>query len=590
MASKALQEVWEGYKRYYGRKGVDDQLLSASVQAAKVALFSEKDTEYGLEITNQTKKWIDEILQRNSGGTFWQLDKFAQEHGTKYNILEQGYETYKIESPFRFDSFMYYLEKNRQYDKRFYVPRRKQLGVVVQDLQDMEDGLLDVYSLSEPSRVGKSTMIVMFLAWIGIRRPNSHNAYGGHAGQLAKRFFKGLANVIEVPEYTYSELFLFNNPQYTKALESKSSDPADFTINLGSADEFATYTARGIDGTWTGAIDVSADGYLCVDDLVRDREHSMSPTRMENTYQEYQNKMLDRLNDGAKKILIGTLWSVLDPIMREKKVNEDNPRARFRKIPALNDDGESNFQYEVKGFSTKYYVEMRERLDKAEWMAKFQQEPFVREGLTFPVEELRFFDGILPEMGYIRTIAAIDPAFGAGDSLSMPICADFGERDKYIIDWVHDKRNTDYTIPVIADKIDFHSISEVQVEKNRGGDLFAEKLQRELESRNIYHCKITLKNAPTKSKYIGMSKEEKISGYSDYIKRTFVFLRPKSRSDDLAIEYQASEQYRAALDEVTLFSAESKKQRDDAPDSLTQLAMMFEAKRIKRATVTSSWV
>ena len=230
---------------------------------------------------------------------------------------------------------------------------------------------------------------------------------------------------------------------------------------------------------------------------------------------------------------------------------------------------------------------MRDRLDRAEFMAKFQQAPFVREGLTFPVEELRFFDGDLPD-GNCRTVAVCDPAFGAGDSLSMPICKDFGET-KYIIDWVHDKRTTAFTIPLIADKIEEHMITQLQIEKNRGGDLFAEKLQKELDARHIHHCKITLKSAMTKNKYVGMSKEERISGYSDYVKRHFVFLRVKKQESGEDFMYQASDQYRKAIDEMTMFSAESKRQSDDAPDSITQMAMFFEAKTSKRASIGKSW-
>lgn len=66
-------------------------------------------------------------------------------------------------------------------------------------------------------------------------------------------------------------------------LRDKSAD--EFTITLGSPDRFSTAVCRGIDGTWTGAVDISFDGYLYVDDLIRDREHSLSPTRMENTFQ-----------------------------------------------------------------------------------------------------------------------------------------------------------------------------------------------------------------------------------------------------------------------------------------------------------------
>ena len=221
------------------------------------------------------------------------------------------------------------------------------------------------------------------MAWIIGKRPNSHNAMGGHSGKLAKGFYGEAINLINTKEYTFAEIFPDSKLQKTSA--------EDFEINLDEPDRFASLTCRGIDGTWTGAVDVSADGYLYVDDLIRDREHSLNPIRMENTYQEYLNKMVDRKNDGARELMVGTRWNVIDPLGKIEKENAHNPRYRFRKIPVLNKDDESNFQYETRGFSTKYYRDMKDRLDKNEWEAKFQQRPFIREELLFPELELRFF-------------------------------------------------------------------------------------------------------------------------------------------------------------------------------------------------------
>lgn len=583
MASPELKRAFESYKTYTANHDeADMKVIEACVMAAAVSYITEKDIEYGREISEFSHSLIERwVKEQTKGGNFWMLEKWAKDHQTTYPVIEKAYELFKTESPHLFTSYMYYMEKNREYSKRFYVPRRKTLWVPAQDLQDMEDDKLDTYGLSMPSRVGKSTLAIFFMTWVGLRKPMSHNAMGGHSGQLVKRFFRGLENLTGDSEYTYSELFQFANPKMKKVVERKSSDPAELTINLGKADEFATFSCRSTDSTWTGAIDVSEDGYLYVDDLVRDREHSLSASRMENTYQEYQNKMLDRMNDGAKKILVGTLWSVLDPLVREEHENVGNPRARFRKIPALNENDESNFQYEFKGFSSKYYIDMRERLEKPEWMAKFQQAPFVREGLTFPIEELRFFDGNVPDTA-CRTIAALDPAFGSGDSLSMPVCKDFGD-GKFIVDWVHDKRTVAYTIPLVADKIEEHTITELKIEKNRGGDLFAEQLQKELDARKIRHCHITLENAPVK-----MSKEDKISGYSDFVKRNFQFLTIRKWTDDSNYVYVASEQYRKAIDEMTMFSAEGKNINDDAPDAITQLAMMFETRERRKAIIMRS--
>ena len=585
MASNELIRAFDSYKNYYDRHGADETLVNACIEAAKTAFFIEKDEEYGLGITSATKGYINEIVQIKTGAGFFDLEKYAIAHDIEYTIINSGYDVYRLESFSKFESYMHYIERDRRQEKRFYLPRRCTLRIVANDMQRLEDDELDEYGLSLPSRTGKSSICIFFLSWVGVRKPNSHSAMGGHSGQLAKRFFRGLDNIIETPDYRYEEVFHLWNPEYKAVLQAKSSDPAEFTLNLGSPDEFSTFTCRGIDGTWTGAIDVSSDGYLYVDDLIRDREHSLSPSRVENTYQEYQNKMLDRMNDGAKKMLVGTLWTVNDPLERERKLNENNPRALFRKIPALDENDESNFQYTVKGFSTQYYRDMRDRLDKAEWMAKFQQQPFVREGLTYPIEELRFFDGFLP-VGNCSTIAHIDVAFGGGDRLSMPICKDFGEEKKYIVGWIHDSRSPGFTVPRVVDAIDRYYITKLFIEKNSGGQLYAEKISEEMKNRGINHCKIELYSAPNK-----ISKNDKISGYSDYVKRNFLFLQAKSRDiyeEDIDF-YKADADYRKALDEMTTFSIEGKgKQFDDSPDSISSLAMKMDNRRSSKARIISS--
>lgn len=535
-----------------------------------------------LEISKKIKKGCFERIleQREKEKTHVNASDLVRINMRSATLSDNYWNVIRLESLYVFESFIIAMERFRPPAKRFYNPRKMTLSTVVEDLQGLEDGKYKFCGLSMPSRTGKSTICLLFLSWIALKRPNSHNALGGHSGILARGFFKELLNFITSEEYAFKDLYEYHHPNQT-ILQDKSAD--EYTINLGSPDRFSTITCRGIDGTWTGAVDVSKDGYLYVDDLVRDREHSLSPVRMENTYQEYLNKMVDRKNDGARELMVGTRWSVEDPLGRIEARFKNDPQYFFRKIPALDENDNSNFNYTRNGFSSEYYIDMREKLDKAEWLAKFQQAPFVREGLTFPVEELRFFDGNVPDDEH-RTLAAIDPAFGSGDSLSMPICMDFGDNFKFVIDWVHDSRTIAYTIPLIADKIEVHHITEIQIEKNRGGDLFADKLQKELDDRGIYFCKINLRNAPVK-----MSKEDKISGYSDFIKRHLQFLKPSKNVVENVL-YRASDQYRKALDEMTMFSAEGRNPHDDAADAITQLAMMFELKKSRQATITRSWI
>lgn len=495
------------------------------------AVYKEDDAElsYCLKITSYVKKVIP-LLEKSDAlnGLYW--------------------DALLWEAPNRFESFLLYMEKNRPYKKKFYEPRMNPLSIVAQDLQDLEDGKYDFYGLSMPPRVGKSTICIFFYAWIIGKRPSSHNAMSGHSGILADRFHNDLIKLTENEEYTFHEIF----PDVQ--LVSKSSEKNE--LYYDAVESFATTTCRGIDGTWTGAVDISEDGYLYVDDLVRDRKESLSLKRLEGRYQDYLNILVDRKNDGSKELMVGTRWNVADPLGRIEKQYKNNPRYKFRKIPALNEKGESNFDYPVHGFSTKYYHDMRDRLDKNEWMAKFMQTPFVREGLLFPADELRYYNGILPE-GDHRVVGACDVAWGGGDSLSMPIGYEYPNGDVYIPSWIFNKGKKEVTIPLVTGKIIGEKLTEIQFEANNGGDMYSDRVSTELEKHN-YHCSCSYKKAPG-----NMEKMTKMVAYSGDVKKHFIFLDP---------EHQDQE-YSDAMDELNMTVQIGDNEHDDAGDGITQLAM-----------------
>lgn len=582
MASEQLKQYVNNAKNLIKDKGVSLQIAQALFQAGNVAIKGEKDIDYGIDILKTAKSCCQTIIRKQANGTVWQLEKYCMENKINVDVLELFYSILKLESPYVFESFIFYMERKRPQDKRFYLPRRKSLKIVVDDLQRLEDTDLKFYGLSMPSRVGKSTICIFFLAWIALKRPNSHSAMGGHSGMLADGFYDELLNFIITPEYCFEELYHDLYPDHT-LLQDKSVDK--HIINLDVASRFPTLCCRGIDATWTGDVDVSDGGYLYVDDLVRDREHSLSPTRMENTFQEYLNKMVDRKigtptrpHGGAKELMVGTLWNVLDPLERMKNMYQENPQYLFRRIPALDDKDESNFDYENNvGFTTEYYHEIRERLDNAEWMAKYMQQPYVREGIVFPNDELRFFNGILPE-GEHRTVAVVDVAWGGGDHLSMPIGALYENGDCYIFDWVFNNQAKEVTIPLVVGQIINNGIRQMRFEGNTGGEMYQAYVDEKLQEHS-YKCSTESKKAPVKS-----TKMEKIIAYSGDIKRKFVFLQPKriniaqnKKDAELGIKrYVRSDEYQTAMDEFTTFVKVGKNTHDDAADSLSQLVAFID--------------
>lgn len=536
MVSENTRQVANELQNRISTDGIRYQLLRDLLDVS-INAFQE-DEKWALKVTKYIKDCC--VFGIQSGIQVLELDRLY-------------WEALKAEAPYWFESFLFYMEKNRRPEKRFYEPRKKTLHIVAMDLQDLEDGELDFYGLSMPPRVGKSTICIFFMAWVIGRHPSSHNAMSGHSGILADRFYTDVFKLTENEEYTFHEIFLDLQKPHT------SSDKNE--LKYDPIESFATLTCRGIDGTWTGAVDISSDGYLYVDDMIRDRTESLNPQRLENRYQDYLNVLVDRKNDGSKELMVGTRWNVLDPLGRVEAENKDDPRYRFRKIPALDENGESNFQYEYGvGFSTEYYVNLRNRLDKNEWMAKYQQAPFVREGLLFAEEDLRYYNGVLPDGDYF-TAAPCDVAWGGGDSLSMPFGNIFGkDGDIYIPDWIFNKGDKYVTKPLVVAKTMIHKPQMEHFEANNGGDEYAEDIDRLLREQG-FKTNISWSKADNK-----VSKMAKIIQYAPDIKRRCVFL---------AKEYR-SQEYQDAMDELTMFTQVGKNEHDDAPDGLAQLIQLAD--------------
>lgn len=571
---------------------LDEATLEAYVKFSTYAIFELKEYRYGRELALKAIGKVTKTVKAAGFADIWDMERKTKDYGGTY-LLEGFYNLCLLRSFWDLEAYMFFMEQDRPQDKRFYLPRMNPLSVVAHDIEDLVNRKIKFLGVSLPARTGKSTIAIFGLTWLAMKRPNSHSAMGGHSGVLTKGFYRELLNLIDTSEYRFGQIYKFWHENARKVIRDKSAE--DLTINLDKPDRFSTLSCRSIDATWTGAIDVSWDGWLYVDDLVRDREHSLSPTRMENTYQEYLNKMVDRKSGfdpdpreidlgydidiefnfpGACELMIGTLWNVYDPLYRMETMYGDDPLYRFRKIPALNEKDESNFNYPINGFTTAYYREMRERLDKPEWMAKYQQAPFVREGILINPNELNYFSGEITEK-INRVIGILDPAVGGGDYLSMVVLAETSQK-KYIIDWVFSNETKGKTIPMLVAKIKTHDISEVHYERNGIGRVFDDELTRALHEAGYYHCKAVSFAAPEGSKGSrGLTKEELIIGYSDWVKQNLWFIDAAARNTT----YTRSNDYQTALNQVFIYTTIGKNKHDDAIDNLKQVARMYEKQR-----------
>ena len=458
-----------------------------------------------------------------------------------------------------FEYFLFYVEWDRPSSKKFYPPRRKVLKPLVDSLQDLSDKKIKFLGISLPPRVGKSTLCVFFMTWHMGRYPETANVASGHSDKLTDSFFRELLSIMtDADTYHWAEIFP-ESPVVNTSAKNES-------IDLVREKRFPTITCRSVGGTLTGAVEIGEDGVLYCDDLVEDLEESLNPDRLQAKYDAYLNQLKDRKKDGAVELMVGTRWNVLDPLGRIQDMYADDPAYRFIVIPALNDQDESNFDYNYGvGFSTEYYHDMRANSDRATWWAKYMGSPYVREGLLFPSDELQYYNGVLPDGEPDRIVAACDVAWGGGDYLSMPVCYCYGDA-WYIHDVVFSNLDKTVTQPLVEGKLSQHLPHSAVFEANNGGHEYCSTIDTRLRDKNV-RLNLTSRPAPTKT-----SKIARIVKVAPEIRKMF-FIQPK----------YASQEYRAFLNQVCTFVITGKNEHDDAPDSL---AMLVDAISSNFGTVT----
>jgi predicted phage terminase large subunit-like protein len=471
--------------------------------------------------------------------------KTGEDVAKAYDIISR---TYLFEAKDVFDSYCIYLEWNRAPEKKFYQPRRKVLLTLVRDLEDLFFHRVEFLGVSQPPRTGKSTLCIFFITWLMGNRPDVASVMSGHSDKLTNGFYGEVLSIITDP-VTYNWGKIFPDVQ----LVDKSAK--DESVDLNRKKRFPTLTCRSIGGTLTGAVEIGEGGVLYSDDLIEDLEESLNVERLNNKYDAYLNQLKDRKKQGALELMVGTRWNVLDPLGRIQNQYADNPKYRFRVIPAVDENGHSNFNYDYGvGFDDAYYADMKASIDDATWWAKYMGKPYVREGLLFPADELRYFNGVLPDGEPDRKLMVMDIAWGGGDFTACPIAYVYGDA-VFIPDLVFNNGDKTVTRPEVVGKIIQHKINVVRGEANNGGDEYWDVVDSQLRQHG-YHCSVRSQRAPS-----GQSKLSRIIQYAPDIKR-FYFLDEKHQSKE----------YKAFMEQVTMFTQLGKVPHDDAPDSLAQLA------------------
>lgn len=470
--------------------------------------------------------------------------KDRPEHAEQYRQLYK--KTLLMAAPVDFDSYCQYLEWNREPSKRFYLPRRKQLRVVVDALQELADGKLDVLAISLPPGVGKTTIAIFFLTWLAGKEPDKPMLTGSHSNSFLRGVYDECLRIMgKEGEYLWREVFPNVDVERTNA--------ADLAIDIGTPKRFATLQFTSVGSGNAGK--VRAEGLLYCDDLVSGIEQALSKERLDKLWELYTTDLRQRKIGDCVELLIGTRWSVHDVIGRLEVKYADSDRARFIVMPALNENDESNFNYiNGVGFTTEFYHDMRDTMDDASWRALYMNQPIEREGLLYAENELRrYFE--LPDGEPDGVISICDTKDRGTDYAFMPVAYIYGN-DYYIEDCVCDNGLPNVVEPRIVNCLIKNRVQMSRFEHNNAGGRVAKDVQEAVRNAGGI-TKIT-------TKFTTSNKETKIILNSAWVKEHCLF---KDKS-----EYKKKDDYGKMIEMLCSYTVAGKNKHDDIPDGFAMLS------------------
>ena len=448
------------------------------------------------------------------------------------------------------DSYWLYLERNREPERRFYLPRRRkflEFGIP-QAMQSLLDDEIDLLTISMPPGTAKSTAGIFFLSGIMGWWPEEPNLASAHSGILTRSFYDGVSQILAPDgEYTWHEIF-----PYVKFNIRSDTNSKEQTINVGEPKRFKSLTCRAIGASLTGA--TRCERILYADDMCSGLEESLSKERMDKLWQVYNTDLKTRKKKFCKEIHIATRWTVHDIIGRLQREHEGDERARFISIPALNENNESNFDYDYDvGFDTKYFLDMKQSMDDVSFKCLFMNEPIEREGLLYHDEDFeRYYE--LPTKEPDAILGICDTKDRGTDFCFLPIFYQYGDK-YYWEDCAYDNGAIEIVDELCASVIIKHNPHSVQFESNSAGGRTADAINEKIKGK----CRTRI----TK-KFTTQNKETKIIVNSGWVKE-HVLIKDKSM-------YTPRSTYGMAVAALMSYTVAGKNLTDDVPDGMGMFA------------------
>ena len=525
---------------------------------------------------------VEGVGKRDYGTTIYDEDNFNAAHELNRKVrqganrmirdgvlpdrmLDLYYKTHLFDAPHFFDSFCIYIEKDRAPEKQFYMPRRKQLLRCVDGIQKLEEGKLHTLAISLAPGVGKTTLAEFGLAWTSGRNPFLGNLVGSHNNSFLEGVYGEMLRIFDPQgEYKWGDVFPGMGVINTNAKNlmigigyNKSDDMRFKTLQMGGS----------LGSQLSGR--VRASNWLYLDDPVDGIETAMSRERLDKLWQTVYTDFFQRaIGNRVRRLVIGTRWSISDPIGRLEDYYSGDPGAMFIREPVLDENDESRFDYPYGlGYTTEALHKQRDMMDEPSWLALYQQQPIEREGQLYAPEELRrYFD--LPEKDPDAILAICDTKEQGADYCVCPVFYQYGS-DFYMDAIICDNGKVEVVQERIAKILVDRKVKQCRIESNRGGTIFAQNVEKRVKELGGM--------TSIQTRWTQTNKETRIRTNSALVKEHVLF-----KDESL---YAKDREYRDAMTQLTTYSMMGKNKNDDVPDALAMFVDWQMSDRANIATI-----
>jgi predicted phage terminase large subunit-like protein len=262
--------------------------------------------------------------------------------------------------------------------------------VIAEKFNKLATGEINRLIVNMPPRHTKSEFASYLLpAWMVGRNPKLKIIQATHTGELAIRFGRKAKTLID-------------SPDYKKIFETTLREDSQAAGRWETA-QGGEYFAAGVGGAITGR---GAD-LLIIDDPHSEQD-ALSPTAMENAYEWYTSGPRQRLQPGAKIVLVMTRWSKKDltGILMNNQKEVKGDQWDVVEFPAIMDHGPVWPEY----WNIDELEKVKATLPVGKWNAQWMQQPTSDEGALIKREWWRKWEkDWLPTCNYI--IMSMDTAF-----------------------------------------------------------------------------------------------------------------------------------------------------------------------------------